>query len=82
MGVTIRLKGLDLIDRVPEKLWMQVPNTVQEAVTKTILEEKKCSKAKWLSEEGLQIAEKRRDMKAKEKGKIYPYKCRVPKNSK
>ena len=75
MGVTIRLKGLDLIDRVPEKLWMEVPNTVQEAVTKTILEEKKCSKAKWLSEEALQIAEKRREVKGK--GKIHPCECRV-----
>ena len=73
--MTIRLKGLDLIDRVPEKLWMEVPNTVQEAVTKTILEEMKCSKAKWLYEEALQIAEKRREVKGK--GKIHPCECRV-----
>ena len=52
-------KGLDLIDRVPEELWMEVRNTVQEAVIKTILKKKKCKKAKQLSEEALQIAEKR-----------------------
>ena len=46
-----RLKGLDLVDRVPEELWMEVCNTVQEAVTKTVPKEKKCKKAKWLSEE-------------------------------
>ena len=53
-----RLKGLDPIDRVPEELWMEVHNTVQEAVIKTIPEKKKCKKAKWLSKEALQIAEK------------------------
>ena len=52
-----RLKGLDLVDRVPEGLWMEVSNIVQEAVTKTISNKKKCKKAKWLSEEDLQIAE-------------------------
>ena len=56
-----RFKGLDLVDRVPEELWMEVRNTVQEAVIKTILKKKKCKKAKQLSEEGLQIAEKRRE---------------------
>ena len=80
--MTNRFKGLDLIDRVPEELWTEVHDIVQEAVINTILMKKQCKMAKWLSEEGLQIAEKRRDMKAKEKGKIYPYKCRVPKNSK
>ena len=55
-----RFKGLDLIDRVPEELWMEIRDTVQEAVIKTILKKKKCKKAKWLSEETLQIAEKRR----------------------
>ena len=54
-------KGLDLIDRVPEELWMEVRNTVQEAVIKTILKKKKCKKAKQLSEEALQIAERRRE---------------------
>ena len=53
-----RFKGLDLIDRVPEELWTEVCNTVQEAVIKTIPEKKKCKKAKWLSKEALQIAEK------------------------
>ena len=57
--VTNRFKRLDLIDRVPEELWMEVHDTVQEARIKTISKKKKCKKAKWLSEEGLQIAEKR-----------------------
>ena len=56
--VTNRLKGFDLIDRVPEELWMEVHNIVQEAVAKIISKEKKCKKTKWLSEEALQIAEK------------------------
>ena len=60
-----RFKGLDLIDRVPEELWMEVHNFVKEAVTKTTPKKKKCKKAKWLSEEVLQIAEKRREMKGK-----------------
>ena len=63
--MTNRFKGLDLI-RVPEELWMEVHNTAQEAVIKTIPKKKKCKKAKWLSEKALQIAEKRRDMKSKE----------------
>ena len=75
-----RFKGWDLIDRVPEELWMEVCNTEQKAVIKTIPKKKKCKKAKWLSKEALQIAEKRR--RAKEKGKIYPFEYRVPKNSK
>ena len=58
-----RFKGLDLVDRVPEELWMEVGNIVQEAVTKTIPKKKKCKKAKWLSEEALKIAEKRREAK-------------------
>ena len=57
--VTNRLKGLDLIDRVPEELWMEVHDIVQEAGIKTILKKKKCKKEKWLSKEALQIAEKR-----------------------
>ena len=65
MEVTNRFKGLDLIDRVPEKLWMEVRDTVQEAVIKTVPMEKKCKKAKWLSEEALQIAVKRREAKGK-----------------
>ena len=63
--VTNRFKGLDLIDRVPDELWMEVPDIVQEAVIKAIPKKKKCKKAKWLSEEGLQIAEQRREVKGK-----------------
>ena len=70
--VTNRFKELHLIDRVPEELWTEVHNIVQEAVLKTILEKKKCKKAKWLSEEALQIAEKRGEVKAKEKRKDIP----------
>ena len=60
-----RFKGLDLINRGPEELWTEVCNTVQEAVIKTIPKKKKCKKAKWLSEEALQIAEKRREIQGK-----------------
>ena len=60
-----RVKGLDLVDRVPEELWTEVLNIVQEAVTKTTAKKKKCKKAKWSSEEALQIAEKRREVKGK-----------------
>ena len=63
--VTNRFKGLDVIDRVPEELWMEVHNIVQEVVIKTICKKKKCKKTKWLSVEGLQIAEKRREVKGK-----------------
>ena len=65
MEVTSRFKGLYLIDRVSEELWTEVRNIVQEAVIKTISKKKKCKGAKWLSEEALQIAEKRREMKSK-----------------
>ena len=64
--VTNRFKELDLIDRVPEELWTEVHDIVQEAVIKTIPKKKKCKKAKWLSEEALQIVEKRREAKGKE----------------
>ena len=60
-----RFKGLDLIDRVPEELWTEVREIVQEAAIKTIHKQKKCKKAKWFSEEALHIAEKRRDAKSK-----------------
>ena len=63
--VTNRFKGLDLMDTVPEELRMEVHNTVQEAVIKTIPKKKKCKKTKWWSEEALQIAEKRREVKSK-----------------
>ena len=65
MEVTNRFKGLDLIDRVPEELWTEVRNIVQEAVSKTIPKKMKWKKAKWLSEEALHIAVKRRDAKGK-----------------
>ena len=65
MEVTNTFKGLDLIHRVPKELWMEVHDIVQEAVMKTIPQKKKCKKAKWLSEEALQIAEKRREKKSK-----------------
>ena len=67
MEVRNRFKGLDLIDRVPDELWMEVCDTVQETGIKTIPKKKKCKKAKWLSEEVLQIAEKRRQAKGKRK---------------
>ena len=69
--VTNRFKGLDLIDREPEELWTEFLNTEQEAVTKTIPKKKKCKKAKWLSEEALQIADKRREGKGKGEREIY-----------
>ena len=71
--VTIRLKGLDLIDRVPEELWMEVCDIIQEAGIKTIPKRKKCKKAKWLSEEALQIAVKRREVKGKGEKEIYTH---------
>ena len=73
VDVTNRFKGLDLIDRVPEELWMEVHDTVQEAVIKTIPKKKKSEKAKWLSEEALQIAMKRRDVKGKGEKERYTH---------
>ena len=72
MEVRNRFKGLDLVDRVPEELWMEIFNIVQEVVIKTIPNKKKCKKAKWLSEEALQIAEERREVTGREKGKDIP----------
>ena len=71
--VTNRFKGLDLIDRVPEELWMEIRDIVQEAVINTIPKEKKCKKAKWLSEEALQITVKRREVKGKGEKEIYTH---------
>ena len=71
MEVTNRFKGLDLLDRVPEELWTEVPDIVQQTVIKIIPKRKKCKKAKWLSDEALQIAEKRRDAKGKGKKQRY-----------
>ena len=83
MEVRNRFKGLDLNDRVPEELWMEVHDIVLEAVIKSIPKKKKCKKTKWLSEEVLQIAvKKKRSKRQRRKGKIYPLECRVPKNSK
>ena len=73
MEVATRLKGLDLIDRVPDKLWMEVCDIVQETGIKTIPKKKMCKEAKWLSEEGLQIAVKRRKGKSKGEKERYTY---------
>ena len=72
MEVRNRFKGLDLIDRVPEELWMDICDIIQEAVIKIIPKKKKCKKANWLSEEALKIAEKRRAAKGKEERKDTP----------
>ena len=71
MEVRNRFKGLDLIDRVPDELWMEVHDIVQETGIKTIPMEKKCKKAKHLSEEALQIAEKRTEAKSKREKERY-----------
>ena len=73
METTNRFKVLDLIDRVPEELWMEVSDIVQELVIKTIPRKKKCKKAKWLSEEALQITEKRREVKGKGEKEKYTH---------
>ena len=78
-----RFKELGLIDRVPDELWTEVHDIVQETGSKNIPKKKKCKKAKLLSEEALQIAMKRKEAKKqRRKGNIYPFECRVPKNSK
>ena len=79
--VTNRFKESDLIDRVPEELWTEVRDIVQEEGIKIIPQKKECKKAKWLSEEALQIAVNRSE-RQRRKGKIYAFECRVPKNSK
>ena len=68
-----KFKGLDLIDRVPDELWTEVHDIVQETGIKTIPKKKKCKKAKWLSEESLQIADKRREMKGKGEKERYAH---------
>ena len=73
LEVTNRFKGLDLIDRVPEELWTEVHDIVQEAVMKAIPKKKKCKKAKWLPEEALQIAVKRKEAKSKGENKRYTH---------
>ena len=82
MEVRNRLKGLDLIGRVPDELWIEVCDTEQETEIKTMPKKKKCKKVKWLSKEGLQIAVKKREVKSKGEKEIYPFECRVLKNSK
>ena len=81
MEVTDGFQGLDLIDRVHEKLQTEVYNIEQKMVTKTITKKKKCKKAKWLSEEALQRAKKRRE-RQRRNGKIYPIEYRDQENSK
>ena len=76
MEVTNGFKGSDLLDRVPEGLWMEVPDIVQEAVIKTIPKKKKCKKAKQLSEEALQITAQKRSEKKRRERSIYPFECR------
>ena len=73
MEVRNRFKGLDLIDRVPDELWTEVRDTVQETGMKTIPKKNKCKKAKWLSEEALQIAVKRREAKGKGEKERYKH---------
>ena len=73
MEVTSRFKGLDLFDRVPKELWVEVCDVIQEAAMKTIAKKKKCKEAKWLSQEPLQIAVKRREMKGREEKERYTH---------
>ena len=82
MEVKNRFKGLHLIDRMPHELWSEVHDIVQETGIKAVPKKNKCKKAKWLSEEALQIAVKRGEAKSKRKEKIHPFECRVPKKSK
>ena len=69
--MTNRFKGLELVDRMPEELWMQICYNVQEAMTKTTPKKKKCKKAEWLFEEALQITEKKREVKGKRERERY-----------
>ena len=78
MEVRDRFKGLDLIDRVSDELWMEVDDIIQETIPK----KKKCKKAKWLSEKALQTTVKGREAKSKGEKERYPFECRVPNNSK
>ena len=73
MEVRNRFKGLELIDRVPDELWMEICDIVQETGIKTILKKEKCKKAKWLSEEALQISAKRLEMKSKREKERYTH---------
>ena len=83
VDVRNRFKGLDLIDRVPDELWMEVHDTVQETGIKTISKKKTCKKSKMAVWGGLtNSCEKKRSKKQRRKGKIYPFECRAPKISK
>ena len=76
MEVRNRVKGPDLIDRVPDELWMEIQDIIQETGSKTIAKKKKCKKTKWLSDEALQIAvKKKKSKKQRTKGKIYSFEC-------
>ena len=75
MDVTNRFKGLDLVDRVPEEVWAEIHDIVQETVIKPIRKKKKCKKTKWLSEEALKIAEKKREAKVKGEEEKYTHLC-------
>ena len=77
-----RLKGLDLIDRVPDELWMEVHDLVEETGIKTIPKKKNAKKQNGCLRNLTNICEKKRSEKQRRKGKIYPFECRVPKNSK
>ena len=81
MEVRNKFKGLDLIDREPDELWTDVHDIVWETGIKAIPIEKKCRKAKRLSEEALQSCEMKRSQEQRRKGKIFPFECRGPKNS-
>ena len=77
-----RFKRFGLVNRVPEELWTDAPNSALEVGNKTTLKKKKCKKAKWLSEEAFQVTEERRSEKQGRGGKDHPSECRVPENSK
>ena len=80
--MTSKFKGLDLINRVPEELWMEVRDIIQEAVIKTIPKKKKCKKANDRLRRLYKSLRKEEKLRQRRKGKIYPFECRVPKNSK
>ena len=82
MEVTNRIKGLDLINRVPKELWMEVCDIVQEAVIKTIPRKRNSKRQNGCLRRPYTQLRKEEKLKAKRKGKIYPFECRVPKNSK
>ena len=81
MEVRNRFKGLDLIDRMPDELWMEVCDIVQETVIKTMPKRNKCKKAKVFGGDLTNNCEKKRSEKQRRKGKLYLFECRVPKNS-